>query len=317
MAGKLAEFFGFDPDDHSPEALNHASLSRCPFIQDTCTKKIYAGGESKTIAGSCSIRPKSKSSPDVICCPHRFYGDNYAFIDELAYDVYGEEFPKYAGRSAIEKVSSTGKPALAIFGHRWGGELRLPQKDGMQSYFVDWIVAKVSPGEGGPFLEDFFAIEVQTIDTTGNYRDSLVSLLEDRSERWSTVGLNWENVNKRILPQLIYKGSILSRESKCGSGLFLVTPEPVYDRIMTRLGGEDNLEKVNRLSAGSITCVSYDYAGSQIASTGKPKRLSITKELRTTVFELRDTFNRARLPDADVYSHAIEAALSLSTRSDV
>lgn len=315
MAGKYVEFFGFRVSDRSNESLDHASRSQCPFIQETCTKRIDAGRPEKSIAGSCSLRMKSKESPAVICCPHRFYGDDYKFIDDLAFRVYGERFKKYSGRVAVDKVRVSGEPALAIFGHRWGGELRLPQKDGVQSYFVDWIVAKISPSESAPFLEDFFAIEVQTIDTTGNYKPSLLALLNGRKEEWSTVGMNWENVNKRILPQLIYKGSILSRESKCGAGLFLVTPEPVYDRIMKRLGGKDNLESVPRLSSSSVTCIAYDYDKDSPEISGYPSPLRVTKDLTTSVFELRDTFNRASLPEQNVYSKAIESALDLDSRS--
>ena len=59
-------------------------------------------------------------------------------------------------------------------------------------------------------LLSFVAIEVQSIDTTGNYQAERLAYLEKGSFGGkSTAGLNWENVNKRILPQIIYKGHAL------------------------------------------------------------------------------------------------------------
>ena len=106
--------------------------------------------------------------------------------------------------------------SIAVFGHGWGGELRLPQRAGTGSYFVDWVLARLD--ENGE-LAEFTAIEVQTIDTTGNYREARTALLENRSVISDTVGLNWENVSKRIIPQLIYKGQVLQREDLCRTGL--------------------------------------------------------------------------------------------------
>ena len=49
--------------------------------------------------------------------------------------------------------------------------------------------------------------------------------------------MNWENVNKRILPQIIYKGHVLRLEERCTKGLYFVCPKQVYSRIRERLGG--------------------------------------------------------------------------------
>ena len=74
------------------------------------------------------------------------------------------------------------------------------------------------------------------LDTTGNYREARNALMENRDIVADTVGLNWENVSKRIIPQLIYKGQVLQREDLCRTGLFFVCPKAVYDRVLNRLG---------------------------------------------------------------------------------
>ncbi len=195
---------------------------------------------------------------------------------------------------------------MAVFGKRWGGELRLPQKDGINSYFVDWILALLD-GEGT--LVEFVAIEVQTIDTTGNYRASRAALLTDeRDIAQSSVGLNWENVNKRILPQLIYKGQILQREELCRKGLFFVCPTPVYDRIMRRLGGADGLVRY-ALQPASITFLAYDLDIFVPVNDGTPLPLKPDRERSTTVYKVQEAFNNVTLPDENVYMTAIETAL--------
>ena len=52
---------------------------------------------------------------------------------------------------------------------------------------------------------------MQTIDTTGTYQNARRALLDHHVIEKDTVGLNWENVSKRIIPQIIYKGQVLQR----------------------------------------------------------------------------------------------------------
>ena len=82
---------------------------------------------------------------------------------------------------------------------------------------------------------------MQTIDTTGTYQNARRALIERKAVEKDTVGLNWENVSKRIIPQIIYKGQVLQREELCRSGLYFVCPKPVYDRVLERLGGKEKL----------------------------------------------------------------------------
>ena len=67
--------------------------------------------------------------------------------------------------SAVERV--------VAFGKRFGKELKLPQRKGEGAYFVDWILAKL---DANGRLQEFVAIEIQTIDTTGTYRPEIEAL---------------------------------------------------------------------------------------------------------------------------------------------
>lgn len=300
MAGTIYEFFGYRAADRSPDAADAAHKLHCPFLGERCEKTLSDG----TVSGACSIKPMT--SEPVICCPIRLYADDYRILRDVADKAFTPGLKLSPGRQAVREARSSGESVVAVFGKRWGGELRLPQKDGTNSYFVDWILALLD-AEGE--LVEFVAVEVQTIDTTGNYRDSRSALLtEDRDIVKSSVGLNWENVNKRIMPQLIYKGQVLQREALCRKGLFFVCPTPVYERIMRRLGGADGLVRY-ALQPASITFLSYDLDLFQPVVDAQHVPLKADRERSTTVYKVQEAFNNVTLPDENVYKTAIETAL--------
>lgn len=224
----------------------------------------------------------------------------------IAERTFGRKLALYPGRRALAHALEEGG-AVAVFGHKWGKELKLPKRDGVGSYFADWVLARID--EHGK-LAEFTSVEVQTIDTTGNYRDSRSALLKtERSIAKSTVGLNWENVSKRIIPQLIYKGQILQRESLCRSGLWFVTPTPIYERLLTRLGGPENLDFGYAPQPGALHFLRYDFAADTQVSPGSPLPLDVTGYDCTTVERVQGAFNRVRLPEPDVYGSSLESAL--------
>tara|TARA_Y100001934_G_scaffold160207_1_gene191274 strand:+ start:922 stop:1326 length:405 start_codon:yes stop_codon:yes gene_type:complete len=118
----------------------------------------------------------------------------------------------------LENNSPPANRDFAIpLGQKQGKEIRVPFQKGSggSKFSVDWIIARVSPK--GKLLE-FIATEVQTIDTTGNYQRQFWDIATEHSPGTianfeeparASSSFNYENVNKRILPQLITKGHIL------------------------------------------------------------------------------------------------------------
>lgn len=301
MAGYIAEFFGYRSEDKSPAACAAAEQKICPFLGTACTKTL---SRDRTPSGACAIRQKTAGSPPVICCPMRIYANNYEILRLIAYKAFGEELNHYAGRAALMPAQAE-HGAIAVFGRGWGGELRLPQRKGTGSYFVDWVLAKL---DADGRLEEFTAIEVQTIDTTGNYRASREALLHGRSVVPDTVGLNWENVSKRIIPQLIYKGQVLQREEICRTGLYFVCPAPVFERTLNRLGGKEKLVSFPSQPA-SIHFISYDYDTTAPQADGQIAPLKIMEEHSTTVYKIQEAFSALNLPEGNVYRDAITHSL--------
>lgn len=298
MASRIVELFGYSPADSSQAARDARTQRYCPFLTAGCQKTL----SDKSISGACTLQPK-RGGP-VICCPYRLYAENYRALGDVAKAAFGEHCDLLPGHSAGSASARPGRTRVAVFGKRWGKELRLPNRGRSGGYFVDWVLARLDDSGG---LAEFVAIEVQSIDTTGNYQDERSAYLrEEPFEGWSTAGFNWENVNKRILPQIIYKGHVLRRERLCKSGLFFICPEPVYDKIRERLGG-NLLEYMPQ--SGALTLMWYDL-GPPPVNAGTIRELRCCGKFTTTVDQVALAFTSpSNLPIANVYELAIRAAL--------
>lgn len=292
MASNIVEFFGYAPQDNSTAAKRARMQRRCPFVNKDCAKTLNDG----KISGVCTLKPATTGP--VICCPIRLYAEDYQILHDVARLAFGPGIPFRPASGA----NQTGE-CITVFGKGWGKELRLPTRGKSGAYFVDWVLAHTS-GTGG--LLDFVAVEVQSIDTTGNYRAEREAYLKGRTfSRSSTAGFNWENVNKRILPQIIYKGHVLRQEPLCQKGLFFVCPTPVYQKISERLGGG---LRPYPIQPGALTIMWYDL-GSTVTD-GRRRGLVSGGRLTTTIDQVALAFTAPNnLPPPKVYEDAIRAEL--------
>jgi len=293
MASNIIEFFGYSPQDASAAAVSARAQRRCPFLERQCVKTLNDG----EISGACTLKPKNAGP--VICCPIRPYANNYEILRDIARLAFGPEIPLLPAASA----SKLSVECVAVFGKGWGKELRLPNRGRSGGYFVDWVLAHI--GTEGDLI-DFVAVEVQSIDTTGNYRGEREAYLKERPfPGKSTAGFNWENVNKRILPQLIYKGHVLRQEPLCQKGLFFVCPTPVYHKIVERLGGG---LRPYPIQPGSLTIIWYDI-GPEVQA-GQQRSLTHAGKFTTTIDQVALAFTApSNLPPPLVYENAIRASL--------
>lgn len=297
MSSRIIEFFGYSPTDKSKIARKARQDKRCPFVEGKCQKTLNDG----LVSGACTLEPV-KGGP-VICCPIRLYADKYQILNDVAKVAFHGEIDLYIGAEARLAPVRAGHSRIAVFGKAWSGELRLPNRGGVGGYYVDWVLAKLDDlGD----LEEFVAVEVQSIDTTGNYRgEREAHLNEVEFPGVSTAGFNWENVSKRILPQLIYKGNVLQRERFCQKGLFFISPTPVYQRIDQRLGKG---LLTYHLQTGSITFMWYNVG--EPAGDGELRKLCQEGIFTTSVVQVANAFTSpTNLPPANVYEQAINAVL--------
>jgi hypothetical protein len=149
---------------------------------------------------------------------------------------------------------------------------------------------------------------VQSIDITGNYRAAQVGYMKGlKQPPPSGHGLNWENVNKRILPQVILKGRVLQRERSCEMGLYFIVPEAMYERILQRLGG--GLEDYPP-GRGSVTF--FRYAIVKVAQPAQIRKVEKVGTTRTNVESIAARFSGGRdLPQQGEFERHIRQALGV------
>jgi hypothetical protein len=295
LALRILELFGYAPTDVSVEAKAARDGLVCPFLNSPCTKIFH----DKIPSGVCTVRQIVNPEP-VIICPNRLYDGDYKFLGDVATAAFGEGTRIIRGHE-VARVRHDGR-YVAVFGKKWGKELRLPQKRGGGGYYIDWVLALI--GEDGA-LKEFVAVEVQAIDTIGKYRPERDAYMKGQEPGNSKAGLNWENVAKRILSQVIYKGHVLRSEPLCPKGLFFVVPTPVYTRIRQRIAGDLREYQPHH---GSLTFVCYDLG--QEAAEGQRRLLVRGPQFTTTVDQVSYALSMpTNLPPAGVYQKAIEAEL--------
>ena len=299
----ISELFGYPAKDRSADAWRIRELRLCPFLQRTCTKLDHR----RDSTGVCSVF-NPKEGVETIICPNRLYFDNYRVLREVIEDALGAGLT-LVRPDRVGAIDHDGRKVVAL-GHHFGKEVRvpLPVSSGRKRtgfFYTDWVLAQITvKGD----LGNFVGVEVQSIDITGNYREAQAGYMKGTKQPpASGHGLNWENVNKRILPQIIFKGRVLQRERSCERGLYFIVPEAMHERILQRLGG--GLEEYPP-GRGSVTF--FRYAISRVAKPGQIRRVEKVGTTRTNVESIAARFSGGRdLPDQGEFERHIRQALRI------
>ena len=184
----LAEVFGFPITNKSERAKRYKQNKLCPYnnIVSNCTKNSI-----EFPLGICSIY--HKQSP-VIICPIRFRED-WIIISDAADFI----FDKGASWTHV-------------------GEVRLNDKTGKSAGNIDYVL--VSYDNKGRVI-DFGSLEVQSVYISGNLTGPFTAYLENPSPKFTwNKALKYpkpdylSSSRKRLVPQIIAKGSILKQWNK-------------------------------------------------------------------------------------------------------
>lgn len=236
----IVELFGYRPNDLSQIARKTFADRSCPFTHKLCSKTNH---DQSIIYGVCSVSNGVKTGihDEVIICPKRLYQKNYGIFQDLAEDVWGPEASLVIGGNISElrdKARALPCPIVA-FGQSSGAEVSV-NSNGQMS--MDWVMQRY---ENLLDLEprEFIGIEVQSIDITGNYRENWAAYSSMKGAGQipnlpiepSGHGLNWANVHKRLIPQIIRKGNIYRGSARC-VGFYFVAPEAVYQKFEEVIG---------------------------------------------------------------------------------
>lgn len=184
----LSEVFGFPITNKSERAVRYRENKLCPFnnIVSNCTKNSI-----EFPLGVCSLNHKDKP---VIICPIRFRED-WKIISDAAAFIFGD------------KITWT---------HI--GEVRLKDKFGKSAGNIDYVL--VAYDEKGRVL-DFGSLEVQSVYISGNLTGPFTAYMEEPTSNFGwTQAFKYpkpdylSSSRKRLIPQIIAKGSILKQWGK-------------------------------------------------------------------------------------------------------
>jgi len=290
----LIEVFGYSPNDTTQASRSLWNLGACPFLNKPCTKTNH---DQSIVYGTCSV-----TSPlgNCIICPNRFYEQDFKAIRAVAKDAFGARFKFLTFEQFIPVRGNKGTCIVAL-GHPSGREVKVGQ-----SLSMDWVLAKVQNG----ILKEYIGIEVQSIDITGNYRDCWHTY-KNLSPSTQCIpssehGMNWANVHKRLIPQIIRKGLVYSRSDMVKKGLYFIVPEVVYRKFEEVIGSD--IPTIEHSGKHTLTVHTYELSAQP--PRGKQRTLKIKRRLR---FELEEFANRfisgPNLPSGNDLDDAIKHIL--------
>lgn len=190
-----------DPEKYIGEVLGRPAVKgfdpsesdfTCPFVKARCTKSSGSPSETYPV---CSVWHKGVQ---VCVCPKRFHQ-----VDFLK-DVIEHCWPG----------ASPGNPEIA----------REVTMKGLGT--VDYVIADVGSDSE---IDRFLSVELQAMDITGTVKDAYQAIVDNRQmESKKNYGMNWSNVYKRFVTQLIRKGYF---HHHWGSKIVAVVQDVFYQYI--------------------------------------------------------------------------------------
>lgn len=261
----IAEFFGFDPEDSSPRAASYRDARRCPFLEAPCVK--VSNG---VALGTCT---KSRSDGDpVIICPKRFHAEGEAVVEIIAREAVPGR------RLAVVPEVPVGRPLGRM----------------------DWVLAEVNAD--GKVQGRMYGVEAQAVDTTGSLKPYVEAYFTNGT--WLGVehasGINWRNVWKRIVPQILAKGRLYEA---FGTKLFVVMQDVLVDYLRDDL----RLEPARRGEAPNVVFYSFRLVR---ATRANGYELVVRERFETTLRRIEYAVGDvAALPSQAEVARAVELRL--------
>ena len=192
---------------------------QCPFINGQCVKPGHILDGPYPV---CSIR--QRTNPRLITvCPKRF------LENDLMADVVAHCWP--------------GKPPK---NPRFAHEIRMAPFGQ-----VDMVVADYNAQAHS--IREFVSVELQAVDITGSVEPAYSALLNSEPEVRAKYGLNWANVRKRYIDQLVAK---CFYHHQWNTRVVAVMQSPLYDYFRTHM-------QFDEIAPGSgtvdVAFLLYDY----------------------------------------------------------
>lgn len=252
-----------------------ATKFRCPFLDAPCSKRSTSlPNEPYPV---CTIwrgaSQSLKAAEDLICvCPKRFYAVD--FLQDVITHCWWGSAPKNPKIAPEVKMSGFGN--------------------------VDFVIADIGPHEK---VEQFLSVELQAIDITGSVMPAYLAARSGLSlQKRPSYGLNWDNVYKRYITQLIRKGYF---HHHWKSKIVAVIQEQIYQNIIER--ADFMRSKDVKKDTVNIIFMTYRFEDDPIRS-GQVRPVLVTVE-GTSHANLQQAILYKQPPSRDEFCRRIEASI--------
>lgn len=190
----------------------------CPFITGTCVKRSH---RMETPYPVCSVYRNGKQ---ICTCPKRLYEA----------DIVGD----------VIRTCWPGEPPP---------KPRIAHEVQMKGFgMVDMVIADTD--ERTSRVNTFVSVELQAVDLTGSVEPAYQALIANQQlEQKCAYGVNWANVRKRYLSQLISKGFF---HHHWGSKIVSVIQQSLYDEFR-KFAAFDELDP--RSPTSNVVFMLYDF----------------------------------------------------------
>ncbi len=240
---------------------------QCPFVNSICTKR------SQRIEGPYPVCSIYRGASQLCLCPKRFFQAN------LVSDVLQHAWPG--------EVPSNPQVAYEVKMEDFGT--------------VDLVVADI--GAQG-LVRSFVSVELQAVDITGSVEPAYQALTSNSmiTNKFS-YGVNWANVRKRYISQLISKGFF---HHHWGSKIISILQAPLYKHFRSYIPF-DELDPKSESS--NVVFMLYDFC---TVSAEDPARnqLRFVKAVGTSHNSLMTSALYRTPPDRSVFCQKILDRLS-------
>lgn len=285
----IVELFGFSPDDVSDPARAGWQSKFCPFTKGICTKTNH---DQTVIYGTCSVSSgvNQAEGSEIIICPKRLYANEHQIFNHILDGTWPHQSKTLLVGGTVQELKQraikTENPVVA-FGQGSGREFQVNSNGSLS---MDWVLQSYAHNGDQLVAQEFIGLEIQSIDITGNYRDNwdayrkMKEGLPVEQVPASGHGLNWANVHKRLIPQIIRKGNIYSKIERC-VGFYFILPDSVYKKFEEVIGDVPPVGGPSRENLSVIT-----FRLDKKTSPGEHRKLEMVRQVHYSLGEIAAAF---------------------------
>lgn len=242
--------------------------------------------------GTCSVSSgvNQAEGSEIIICPKRLYANEYQIFNHILDGAWQDQSKILLVGGTVadlkQKAQQVSNPVVA-FGQGSGRELQVNSNGSLS---MDWVLQSYAHNSSELVPQEFVGLEIQSIDITGNYRENWDAYRKMKEGipvdhvPTSGHGLNWANVHKRLIPQIIRKGNIYSKIERC-VGFYFILPDSVYKKFEEVIG---DVSTVGGPSRENLSVITFRLGNK--TAPGERRKLEMVRQVHYSLGDIAASF---------------------------